>query len=117
MPIDITGFLTKEEFDSDDWKPLRDATQGHILAKHRRSHVWNIFLRFVDPTRARKVLASLVPQLASVSRLRAERDHIRAALNEKKTTPSRPIVCFLGLSSAGTNKLGIADENFVRDFR
>src|SRR5258708_4152445 len=96
--------------------PVLDHTQGHILERHRRDHVWSLLLRFKNPSAARMKFADLPCWIPSVRELRNEAARVRSDLSEGKTPDLRPPVCFVGVSARGCAQLGINLAGFSPAF-
>ena len=91
-----------------DIEHILQSTQGHILEKHRRDHVWNVLLRFNPGCQIASLLAALptVCSIPSASDLRTERDVIIEQLNAGVAPKTRGAVCFLGLTATGCRQIG-----------
>ncbi len=106
-PLDLKSGVTRELI-----APILNYTQGFILEKHRRDFTANVLLRFhsTDLLRIRKALASLPISLTipNVFQLLSEGAAIRAALDGGEQPVPLSSIAFIGLSSIGIAKLGLA---------
>src|SRR5271165_2497653 len=69
MPnIDLTAAPhTKSDLDS-----ILQSTQGHILEKHRRDHVWNVLLTFTPGSEIASLIGGMPCTIPSAADLRNE---------------------------------------------
>jgi Dyp-type peroxidase family len=89
-----------------DIEHILQSTQGHILEKHRRDHVWSVLLKFAPGCEIAPLLADLPCAIPSVAELRDEGKKIVKKLDAGELPETRPLVCFLGLSATGCRKVG-----------
>jgi Dyp-type peroxidase family len=98
--------LTAAPHSKSDLEYILQSTQGHILEKHRRDHVWNVLLKFAPVSEIAPLLANLPCTIPSVADLQDEGDKIVKRLDAGEVPETRPLVCFLGLTASGCRKVG-----------